>query len=320
MCRSSYQSVSSYAEGLKKHKGKAMIKFLFVALSVGFTPIVYADLSIVEKTNALMSKGELDAAEDMITSAIKKDSNNAALQHTAGMVFGQQAQNSSIFSAPGYAKKTLKTFKEAVRLEPSNPEYRMGLMAYYLMAPGIMGGDDDLGKAEAKIINELDPVKGFLATAMVFQSAEEKDKLKAHYDTAEQKFPQNAVISYNHAAYRQQLQEYQLAHKKFSDILELELSEDNKLLVHHARYQIGRTSVLSGANIDEGISALTEFLTQAPEHHQLPPKPWAKFRLALLHGEKGDKVKAKALMSEAKDESNDKKLKKEIKKAIKNLS
>lgn len=297
-----------------------MFKFLFIAISLALTPIVYADMSIVEKTNALMSKGDLDTAEDMISKAIKKNSSNAALQHTAGVLFGQRAQNSSVFSAVGYAKKSLKFFKEAVRLEPSNPEYRMGLMAYYLMAPGIMGGDEDLGKAEAQKIKELDPVRGFLASAMVFQSADENEKLKAHYDTAEQKFPKNALISYNHAAYHQQLEEYQLAHIKFSDILDLELNEDNKLLLHHARYQIGRTSVLSGANINEGISALTAFLKQAPDHHQLPPKPWAKFRLALLHTENGDKVKARALMSEAKGESNDKKLKKEIKKAMKKLS
>lgn len=275
---------------------------------------------VIEKTNTLLNSGAFDDAEDLIKEALKANASNAAIQYTAANVFGVQAQNSGMLSAMGYAKKTLKAYKEAVRLEPNNPEYRTGLMGYYLMAPGIVGGDVDSGKAEAEKIKTLDVVKGFLATAMVYQATEEEAKLLAHYQSADEQFSNNANIIFDRGIYYQQTEKYDLAHQDFSKVRTLKLDEDSKLLHHQANYQLGRTSVLSKQNIDEGISAFNLFMQNAPKDYRLPPMAWVKFRLAQLHAEKGDKETAMELMTEARKESSDsKELNKEIKKALKKL-
>jgi len=38
-------------------------------------------------------------------------------------------------------------------------------------------------------------------------------------------------------------------------------------------YQLGKTSVLAESNIDTGISALEEFIDEAPDLDDLAPKP-----------------------------------------------
>jgi len=296
-----------------------IISLLLITIIVALASLASANTQVVSKASSLLHKGEFTAAVEFVEQAIEQDSNDAAIHNIAGNVFGTKAQNSSVFSAPGYAKKSLKAFKEAVRLEPSNPEYRMGLMAYYLMAPGIVGGDTDLGKAQALKIAELDPAKGFLASAMVYQYDEQKDKLRAHYDSAAKAFALNAEILFNSGVYYQGIEEFELANKAFSKIAALEKNSENELFLHQAYYQLGLNSFLSNTNTDEGIAYLNQFLNEASDDYRLPPKPWAKFRLAQLHLKKNDSKTAKTLMSEARAESDHKELNKQIKKAMKKL-
>jgi hypothetical protein len=49
-----------------------------------------------------------------------------------------------------------KKFEQAVELNPENFDARMGLLQFYLMAPGIMGGSKDKAREQAgEIMNEM---------------------------------------------------------------------------------------------------------------------------------------------------------------------
>ncbi len=266
-----------------------------------------------------LTQGELDDAEDYIEKAQKYAPNNAAVFFDSGRIMGAQAQDSSMFSAPGYAKDSLKGFKKAAELEPSTVKYREGLMSFYLQAPGFLGGDKKLALIEANAIAHLDEVKGFVALANVYQSTDADKKLDAHYASAETKFADNASILFSRGMYYQSEEKFDIAVADFQKVLTLKPANDNDHSIFSAQYQIGRSSVLSKDNYEVGIKALHGYIETAPVADSLPTKAWAKYRLGLLYKGKGDKATAKKLYQQAKSETKDKTLLKGIKKALRKV-
>ena len=155
-----------------------------------------------------LSEGEFDDAEEYIEKAQEYAPNDATVYFDTALIMGAQAQDSSIFSAPGYAKDALKAFKKAAELEPQTLKYRQGLMSFYLQAPGFLGGDEDLAMDEAKAIAQIDGAAGFIALANVYQSTDEEEQLKAHYALADENFADNASIYYSRGMYYQSQEDF----------------------------------------------------------------------------------------------------------------
>lgn len=266
-----------------------------------------------------LNQGELDDAEEYIEDAQELAPSNASIHFDAARIMGAQAQDSSIFSAPGYASDALKAFKKAAQLEPETIQYRQGLMSFYLQAPGFLGGDNKLAMAEAKAIAKLDEVQGFIALANVYQSTDEDEKLKSHYASADIKYASNANIIYNRGLYYQSQQDFTKAVTDFQHVQRLKPIDQDDQSIFAALYQIGRSSVLSESQFEVGIVALQNYIEKAPVNDILPSKPWAKYRLGYLHKKNGDKNTARKLYKEAKSETQDKTLAKKLKKALKRL-
>jgi len=257
---------------------------------------------------------EFDDAEDFILRAQEIAPKNASVQYDVAQIMGRQAQESSIFSAPGYAKKTLKAYEQAVQLEPSNINYRQGLIAFYLQAPSIVGGDKELALEQAIAIETLDPVKGFIALVDVYQTTEENTKLETLYSTIDSKFPESGGLFYRRGLYYQSAKKYSKALVDFQKAHAAKPQNEDDLTAYAALYQIGRNSVLSGKDIDNGIKALQDYLVNAPSDPILPGADWTKYRLGLLLSNKGDKQNAAKLFKQAKSETKDKRLLKLLKK------
>lgn len=258
---------------------------------------------------------ELDEAEDYIEKAQKLMPLNAEVQFDVARIMGEQAGASSIFSASSYLKKTINALKKAIELEPITLSYRQRLMQIYLLAPGFMGGDEELAKVEAKAIAEIDEVQGLLAVARIYQHEDENDKLEVLYTSALQNFPNNAHIFLHQGKYYQSQEKFDLAMFCFKKVLTLQQKNEQDTTLQAALFEIGRNSVLSKSHLDDGIKALQSFI-EAP-YEDIRPKPWAKYRLGLLLAMKGDKEKSRALYKQAKGETKDKTLLKKLKKELK---
>ena len=264
-----------------------------------------------------LNKGELDDAEEYIEKAQKLSPQDAAVFFDAARIMGAQAQDASIFSAPGYAKDALKAFKKAAELEPETLMYRQGLMTFYLQAPGFLGGDEDLAMVEAEAIAGIDAAAGFVALASVYQTGDKKKKVEAHYATAEEKFPDNAKVFYSRGRYFQSQEDFTKAIADFKKVQTLKPENEEDQTIFAALYQIGRSCVLSESNYAEGIKALHRYIETAPVANDLPEKAWAKYRLGILYKGNGDKKTARKLYKEAQSETQDKRLLKSLKKALK---
>ena len=279
---------------------------------------------------------DLDKAEDVADESVKAFPNNARLHYLRGVVMGSQAQE-SIFSALGYAEKSLNSFKKAAELDPEEINYKRALMSFYLAAPSIAGGDEDLGKAQLEAIKKLDPLQGVYAEYAFFQMTDESAKALALLTDSVDRYPQEISLVFRLGVYYSQKEDYGNAMPYFIKASEMptpaisldpetgELSDSytrNAEAKLSALYQVGRTAVVTEKNTDQGIAAMGA-LQAAAESSQLSPESlpnmnWAMTRLSELYIQAGDKNAAKATLASVKV-GEDKDLKKQVKRLRKML-
>ena len=127
---------------------------------------------------------DFDAAEEMMEKAVENADGNAEYHFFLGSVYGTQAQLAGILSKFSYAKKTRNQFERAVTLQPDSVRYRSALLSYYLMAPGIVGGDVEKAREQAQEILRRDAFEGHMALARISDSEKEPENAEKEYNLA----------------------------------------------------------------------------------------------------------------------------------------
>ena len=121
----------------------------------------------------LQAFGEKDAALKQAEKAVAAAPNSAAAHHQLSEIVGQMAQDAGVFKGLGLAKRFQREAEAAIALEPSHVDARMSLMVFYLVAPGIAGGDKKAAKRMLGEIEKLAPERAWQAKARF--AAETKD-------------------------------------------------------------------------------------------------------------------------------------------------
>lgn len=273
--------------------------------------------SIIYLTRTYARQEQLDEAKELIELALQLAPENAQVQNLSGRVYGVIARDASIFTALGYAEESLKGFSKAVELEPQNLDYRQGLMRYHLNAPSMAGGDKKVAMEQAKAIAKLDEKIGFIALSEVYGVMEDKEALQSHYATISESLAKDPDIVFNHGMLQQSEELFEQANSSFRQAIELAAEREDFITTKFAAiYQLGRTSVLSKKQINDGISALDRYIEQAPDGENLPSKEWAEFRRANLLALNGGKKEAKTIYREIVSKTQDKRLKKAAKRKL----
>jgi tetratricopeptide (TPR) repeat protein len=127
---------------------------------------------------------DYDAAEEMMEKTVEQADGNAEYHFFLGTVYGTQAQLAGILSKFSYAKKTRTQFERAVTLQPDSVRYRSALLSYYLMAPGIAGGDVDKARDQGREILKRDPFAGHMALAQIADHENELGDAEKEYTLA----------------------------------------------------------------------------------------------------------------------------------------
>jgi lipopolysaccharide biosynthesis regulator YciM len=81
------------------------------------------------------------------------------------------AQHSGMFQQLLLARRFKHEIDTAIALDPSDVQALRDLMEFYLLAPGIAGGDKDKARATAERIAHLDVIHGYLAQARLAEAA-----------------------------------------------------------------------------------------------------------------------------------------------------
>lgn len=262
----------------------------------------------------LAREDDLDEAEELFEEAFEKISDDtgddvqAEIYYQHAVTMGAQASN-SIFSAFGYAKKALTSFKQAVALAPEDISYRKGLMFFYIIAPGIAGGDLDLAWEEVEAIREINPREGMIAE-LDYIKATDVEAFDARLAEALEEFADAPDLYYVAGIAAQQEERHADAHELFTRGSQQpandEYSERARL---NSVYQIGRTALFSESNVEAGIAAIQTYLDENPADPALPSLAWAELRLAGLYALQDNREAAITLL-EPLTEHNDEDLQK----------
>jgi len=130
---------------------------------------------------ACFMQGQYKQAVANLEKAVGEDSLNSEYYDWLGRAYGRLAEESSVLSAFGYARKTVRAFERSVELGPSNLEALSDVFEYYLQAPGIVGGGVDKAETIATRFVALNAAESHWARARLAEKRKD-------FETAEREF------------------------------------------------------------------------------------------------------------------------------------
>ena len=305
---------------------KKINSMIAVFMVVVHFPVAQAQSSVEASTTQIagLIDTDIDKAEAMIEALLEKAPTNPEAHFLCGRIMGRQASD-AIFSALSYAGKSLKCFKTAVSLAPTDVRYRQGLLRFYLGAPAIAGGSEELAKQQVEKIRQIDAVEGARAEIVLLDSTENSLRLITRLAEFRRLYPEVPGFHFRHGLLLQEQRRFEDAYTAFTQALSAaekawvpdypdatERTSDHQKTQSdyvNALYQIGRNAVFSENHIEHGISALlqyVDYVSQAGPFDGAPPKAWGYLRLAQLYSLQGETEKVEqnlALTGNSEDQA-----------------
>lgn len=124
--------------------------------------------------------GEQETPLPLAEKAVALDGRTAKYHRQVAEVLGVMAQRANAFQQLFLARRFRKEIDAALALNGRDPQALRDLLEFYLVAPGIVGGDSNKAPGLAGEIAKIEPALGFLAEARIAEfhkQAVEREKL-----------------------------------------------------------------------------------------------------------------------------------------------
>lgn len=243
-------------------------------------------------TRARLQAGKAESAVASAEKAVKLSPNSAQGQYWLGNAYGSRIGEVGMMSKMSMAPKLREAFETSIVLDPNNLDAREALLQFYLQAPAIAGGGKDKARAQVREIAKRDAARGHLAQAQIHLNEENSAAALKSYEAAYAARPENNNIRLALGIAYQQSKRWADAFRHFRAWTKADPTAGP------AWYQIGRTSVLSGLQIEEGIAALQIYL-KLPHAVNEPHNKHACYRMGQLYAKAGQKPEARAAFQSA---------------------
>jgi tetratricopeptide (TPR) repeat protein len=200
-----------------------------------------------------------------------------------------------------YAWKGKGQYEKAVELDPGNVQLRLELCLYYLLAPGIAGGNRDRAREEAEAIDSRSPLFGAYAWASIYEREKDLDRAEERLmqavdmDTTSTLQAKYALGYFYHRNGR-----LADARAVFEEILARNPDDTN------AMYHIGTTYLLEEKELDRAEDLFNVYLESDPRPDQ-PTRAMAHWRLGMVYDLKGERDLALEHLERAVDLNPDNK-------------
>ena len=259
---------------------------------------VKADLATWVKANPRRAEGaywmgrvhiaerDWGKAADWLEKAVELDPTSAPAHYWLGGAYGEQAVKANKLRQPFLAKKVRQHFERAVALDPDYIQARLGLLDFYRMAPGFMGGGMDKARAQAAEIRKRDPLRGAYAYASI-ALAEKK------WDVAAQEYERAIAAAPDSTGRYVALADLHGRQGKWDEAwavlgrFRARRPDDPR-----AGYYAGRLAATSGERLDEGEAGLRRYLVRQPAS-TWPSHAAAHWRLGQVLERRGDATGAR---------------------------
>jgi len=263
-----------------------MRSILVVLAALVALPLL-AQTSLIEQGRAAMNRNDADAAATLLEKAVAQNPKSAEAHYLLGSAYGSQAQKASIFGQASLAGKTKDEFEKAVELDPNLLDARYGLVQFYTMAPGIIGGSYDKAFAQVGEIKKRDPLMAHRAAAFIYSQQKKPDEARNEYLAEVREFPKSARAHID-------LGVSYIVQKNFKaagDEFELAVKVDPAYMPGY--FRLGQISVFTSSNYARGEELLRKYLTYTPKENE-PSLARAHYWLGQIFEKQGKKAEAKA--------------------------
>jgi len=199
--------------------------------------------------------------------------------------YGEKALRSNAVRQAMLAKKAKSHLDEAVKLNPESVDARFGLVQFYAIAPGVMGGSKQKAREQAAEIRRRNAYRGAFAAAMIHGAERNFAAAEAEYRAALRQYPDSAALYYRVAAAAGSQEQFDRAFEALESLLRRKPAETGAL------YQIGRVSAVSGQRLDRGEEAIRAYLREPARNG--PPVAAAHWRLGMIYEARGRREPAR---------------------------
>jgi tetratricopeptide (TPR) repeat protein len=246
---------------------------------------------IAEETN------HADEAVDWYEKALKLNDTSATYHFWLGSATGDLAQNASKFKQPFLARKVKAEFERASQLDPAMLEPRLGLVDFYVMAPGFMGGSTEKAHQQANEIKKLHPYRGYYAEARIASRqknpAAEGKAYEEALAAAKVAAPDSTAPWFSLAAYHRRQSRWDDAFALYDSIAR---RWPNDIAVH---LSYGYAASLSGKQMERGERELKLYLEHPPKDMTDATASFVRYHLGQIYEKSARKDAAKAEYIEA---------------------
>lgn len=249
---------------------------------------------------ALLADGRASDASPLLERAAALEPNRADDHLWLARAYSSEAAHSinalRLFALGWNIGDELET---AVRLDAANLDARLDLVRYYVLAPRIVGGGTSKAKQQGAEIARRNGPLGDFALGYIAYRGKEYDAARKHFDAAisgaraasadgsDPRAGDTLILSLTWLGYlSQETQDYDAAFEAFAAVLAADPAH------HEALYEIGRTAVFAGRELDRGDDSLRRYLATKPRPG-MPSLASAHLQLGLLLEKRGEREAAK---------------------------
>lgn len=239
-------------------------------------------------------EGNPEKSRVYLDETVTLEPNTSDEYYWLGRAYGELAQKANILKRASYASSVHKYFQLAVDTDPRSVEAQRALFAFYIMAPGIMGGDVD--KAE-KIVNDirlLSPLDADIKQLDLYGRKEESEKQLAQAKFLVATYPNSAEALFKAAHTFRSQQKLDSAITGFELASKLPITRQNRMFVETSIFQFGETCQWASVRTDDAIVSVEKYIALKTELKG-DDLNWPRWTLAKLYYQKGDMEKFQSL-------------------------
>ena len=234
-----------------------------------------------------LANEQVDEAIEWFQKANSLDETNADFHFWLAQAYAVKLQSASFMEQGALAPKFKQELEDAIALDPQHVMARIYLASYYLNAPPIAGGSTAKAMEQAEEIIKADPKRGHQLMAQILTKKKDYGAAEKEYLTVVEMDSNDTDALFGLGRFYQDTKVWDKAFDTFEKVLAIDPKHMNAL------YQIGRTGVFSGENIDRAVECLKLFLTMEPGEGT-PTLGNAHWRLGMLYEKQGLKDLARS--------------------------
>lgn len=236
-------------------------------------------------------------ASEWYEKAIKLNDTSATYHFWLGSATGAQAQRASKIKQPFLARKVKAEFERASQLDPTMLDPRYGLVDFYTMAPGFMGGSIEKARQQAAEIRKLHPFRGHFMDARIAQRQKDVAAEGKAYEealaAAKLSVPDSLAPWYSLASYYRRNGRADEAFALYDSIMRKKPDE----IGAHASY--GVAASMTGQGLERGERELKFYLANPPKDVNDQTLSFVRYHLGRIYEQTARKESAKSEYAEA---------------------